>query len=78
MKRSEINRLIIGSIDFLSQMNFKLPPWAYWATEDWKLKYETCGEIIDNMLGWDLTDFGRKKSDKESNIAGILHYYLWN
>jgi hypothetical protein len=58
MKRSEINQLIISSIDFFNQMNFKLPPWAYWKPEEWKGKYETCSEIADNMLGWDLTDFG--------------------
>jgi len=59
MKRSEINRLIKTSIEFFGQMNFKLPPWAYWKPEEWKGKYETCSEIADNMLGWDLTDFGR-------------------
>jgi D-lyxose ketol-isomerase len=58
MKRSEINRLIRESIDFFNQMNFKLPPWGYWSPGMWKGKYETCSEIVDNMLGWDLTDFG--------------------
>jgi len=58
MKRSEINQLIGNAIDFFNQMHFNLPPWAYWKPEDWKGKYDTCGEIIDNMLGWDLTDFG--------------------
>jgi D-lyxose ketol-isomerase len=58
MKRSEINQLIQSSIGFFNLMNFKLPPWAYWKPVDWKGKYETCSEIADNMLGWDLTDFG--------------------
>jgi len=58
MKRSEINQLIRESIEFFNQMNFKLPPWAFWKPADWKGKYETCSEIVDNMLGWDLTDFG--------------------
>lgn len=58
MKRSEINQLILSSIEFFNQMNFKLPPWAYWTPEDWKGKYDSCSEIVDNMLGWDLTDFG--------------------
>jgi len=58
MKRSEINKLISNSKDFFEQMNFKLPPWAYWTPEDWEGKYDTCDEIVDNMLGWDLTDFG--------------------
>ena len=58
MKRSEINQLISSSIDFFNQMNFHLPPLAFWEPGDWKGKYETCSEIVDNMLGWDLTDFG--------------------
>jgi D-lyxose ketol-isomerase len=58
MKRSEINQLIRESIEFFDKMNFKLPPWGYWAPKDWKGKYDTCSEIVDNMLGWDLTDFG--------------------
>jgi D-lyxose ketol-isomerase len=58
MKRSEINQLISTSIDFFNQMNFHLPPWAFWKPDYWKGKYESCHEIVDNMLGWDLTDFG--------------------
>lgn len=58
MKRSEINKLIQESIIFFNEMNFKLPPWAFWNPEEWKGKYENCSEIVDNMLGWDLTDFG--------------------
>jgi D-lyxose ketol-isomerase len=58
MKRSEINEFIRSSIAFFNNMNFRLPPWAFWQPEEWKGKYITCSEIVDNMLGWDLTDFG--------------------
>jgi D-lyxose ketol-isomerase len=58
MKRSEINALIRDSVAFFSEMNFKLPPWAFRSPEDWKGTYVSCSEIVDNMLGWDLTDFG--------------------
>jgi D-lyxose ketol-isomerase len=58
MKRSGINQLISDSIVFFNQMNFNLPPWAFWKPNEWKNKYEICSEIVDNMLGWDLTDFG--------------------
>lgn len=58
MKRSEINQLISESIGFFDKMQFRLPPWAFWKPGDWKGKYSTCSEIVDNMLGWDLTDFG--------------------
>lgn len=68
MKRSEINQLIIKSIEFFNQMNFKLPPWAFWTPEQWKGKYSNCSEVIDNMLGWDLTDFGGGDFHKEGLI----------
>lgn len=58
MKRTEINRLIRESMHFFNVMNFKLPPWGYWSPEEWKGKYNRCSEVADNMLGWDLTDFG--------------------
>ncbi len=58
MKRSEINRIIRESKNFLEEKQFKLPPWAYWSPADWKGKYDSCREIADNMLGWDITDFG--------------------
>lgn len=58
MKRSEINQLIYEAKDFFEKMNFKLPPWGYWSPEKWKGNAETCAEVAENMLGWDLTDFG--------------------
>ena len=58
MKRSEINQLIRNAMGFFEDMHFRLPPWAFWKPEDWKNKYNVCSEIVDNMLGWDLTDFG--------------------
>jgi len=58
MKRSEVNTIIAGLEDFFSRHQFMLPEWASWSPEDWKGKYEKCSEIIDNKLGWDITDFG--------------------
>ena len=78
MKRSEINKLIQESINFFQQMNFKLPPWAFWKPENWKGKYDSCSEIVDNMLGWDLTDFGSGEFSRQGLILftirnGNLH-----
>lgn len=58
MKRSELNAIIQNSLDFFNKHQFKLPEWAYWSPADWKGKAETCREIIENNLGWDITDFG--------------------
>lgn len=58
MKRSQINHIIEDAKAFLAQHQFKLPPWAFWKPKDWKGKRDQCAEIIENMLGWDITDFG--------------------
>nr|VFK42549.1 MAG: hypothetical protein BECKSD772F_GA0070984_11243 [Candidatus Kentron sp. SD]VFK48521.1 MAG: hypothetical protein BECKSD772E_GA0070983_11293 [Candidatus Kentron sp. SD] len=58
MKRSEINRLIQGSLAFFETMKFHLPAWGHWLPSDWRGKADVASEVIENMLGWDLTDFG--------------------
>lgn len=58
MKRSEINRIMKSAVEFSEQMNFKLPPFAFWSKADWENKGKDYNEIRDNMLGWDITDFG--------------------
>jgi len=35
-----------------------LPKWGYWTPEQWKNSLEFGSEIINNKLGWDITDFG--------------------
>ncbi len=74
MKRSEINQLIRNSIEFFNEMKFNLPPWAFWTPEEWKGKYDTCSEIVENMHGWDLTDFGSGDFMKE----GLMLFTLRN
>ncbi|MDR2763459.1 MAG: D-lyxose/D-mannose family sugar isomerase [Tannerella sp.] len=58
MKRSEINQIIRKAESFMASKQFILPPWAYWSVEDWKNNRTAAAEVIDNMLGWDITDFG--------------------
>lgn len=58
MKRSEINRIMEEAKDFFQECHFHLPPWAFWSPKYWKGTYKTCSEIVDNQLGWDITDFG--------------------
>ncbi len=74
MKRSEINQLIMEALQFFEEMKFKLPPWGYWSPEDWKSNSENCEEIIENQLGWDLTDFG--SGDYRS--TGLLLFSIRN
>jgi D-lyxose ketol-isomerase len=58
MKRSTINGLIDDALEFARTMQFHLPAWATWSPRDWKGKAEVAAEIVDTMLGWDVTDFG--------------------
>ena len=58
MKRSEINQIIVNAKAFMEERKFYLPPWAYWSVTDWKKNKEIAAEVINNMLGWDITDFG--------------------
>jgi len=58
MKRSQINFLIEEAIDFIQNQGFKIPPFAFWTPADWTMHQPNSQEIKDNMLGWDVTDFG--------------------
>lgn len=60
MKRSEINKIIVDALEFADKMNFRLPPFARWTPEQWAAVADNreYDEIRDNMLGWDITDFG--------------------
>jgi len=64
MKRSEINSYLKEALEFLNEHKFALPPFAYWSPEDWKNKGEEYNEIRENLLGWDITDFGSGDFEK--------------
>ena len=58
MKRSKINALIRDAKSFMAQRQFYLPPFAFWTPDDWRAKGPEVAEIVENGLGWDITDFG--------------------
>lgn len=58
MKRSEINQIMKNAKAFMAEKQFILPPWACWGIKDWQKNKADVREIIENMLGWDITDFG--------------------
>jgi D-lyxose ketol-isomerase len=74
MKRSEINGIIEKAEIFFDAMNFKLPPWAFWEPKKWKNSYPLTHEIADNLLGWDITDFGLGDYAKQ----GLLLFTIRN
>ena len=58
MKRSEINRAIHMMEDLAKENGFCLPPFCSWTPKEWESKGHEYDEIRDNMLGWDITDYG--------------------
>jgi len=58
MKRSEINIEIKKTMALFESINFKLPAFAFWTPKDWEKKGDEVDEIVENSLGWDVTDYG--------------------
>lgn len=58
MKRSQINDIMREADSFIKERGFYLPPFAYWTPKDWTTKGPEAREIVENGLGWDITDFG--------------------
>lgn len=65
MKRSEINNIMREAEAFIKQLGLHLPPFGYWGPAEWSAKGEEVREIVDNQLGWDITDFGHGDYEKE-------------
>ena len=58
MKRSEINQALRRMEQMIAVCGFHLPPFCHFTPEEWKTKGKEYDEIRDNMLGWDITDYG--------------------
>lgn len=74
MKRSEINRILLASSEFIHSRGFYLPPFAAWSPQDWQNKGPEVSEIVENHLGWDITDFGSGDFEK----TGLFLFTLRN
>ncbi|MBD5149776.1 MAG: D-lyxose/D-mannose family sugar isomerase [Oscillibacter sp.] len=64
MKRSEINAALRELEAMAARCRFALPPFCHFTPEDWRNKGHEYDEIRDNMLGWDITDYGLGDFDK--------------
>ncbi len=64
MKRSEINQAIKEMEALIKKFSFALPPFCYFTPEEWSQKGNEYEEVYDNMLGWDITDFGAGDFEK--------------
>ena len=74
MKRSELNRIMKSALALAAEYRFALPPYVTWSMEEWRGKSHEYDEIKDNMLGWDITDFGSGDFHK----VGLLMITLRN
>ena len=74
MKRSEINGYIKEAKELFETISFKLPPFAFWSPEEWSGKGHEADEIRDNMLGWDITDYGEGDYEK----TGLMLFTIRN
>ena len=64
MKRSKINMVIKEMETLIRKHGFEIPPFCSWTPEDWQTKGHEYDEIRDNMLGWDITDYGLGRFDE--------------
>lgn len=64
MKRSEINSVLKEMEAFIKELKFQLPPFCGFTPEEWKEKGTEYDEVRDNMLGWDITDYGSNNFEK--------------
>lgn len=64
MKRSEINKALKEMEQMIKEYRISLPPFCNFTKEDWETKGHDYDEVRDNMLGWDITDYGLGKFDK--------------
>ncbi len=74
MKRSEINRIMQQAVDFLDERRFRLPPFAFWSPQRWQDAGPACRPIVEQQLGWDITDFGLGDFD----ATGLFLFTLRN
>lgn len=64
MKRSEINAALKEMETTLKNYQINLPPFCHFTPADWAEKGHDYDEVRENMLGWDITDYGLGDFDK--------------
>ncbi len=64
MKRSEINKALKELEAMTKEYRFALPPFCHFTPEEWQSKGHDYDEVRDNMLGWDITDYGMGDFEK--------------
>ena len=74
MKRSQINAIMRSAEEFIRGRGFYLPPFAFWTPDQWRARGRESAEIVNNQLGWDITDFGSGDFDR----VGLFMFTIRN
>jgi D-lyxose ketol-isomerase len=74
MQRSEINTILADADDMMRRHGFVLPPFAYWAPDEFSANAPIARHVIDARCGWDITDYGAGDFDK----MGLFLFTLRN
>ena len=64
MKRSEINKALKRMESVINDLKISLPPFCSFTPEEWLNKGHEYDEVRENMLGWDITDYGQGDFEK--------------
>jgi len=64
MKRSEINAALREMEAMINDYRVSLPDFCHFTPDAWRTKGHEYDEVRDNMLGWDITDYGLGKFDE--------------
>ena len=64
MKRSENNAALREMERMTREYRCFLPDFCHFTPEDWQTKGHEYDEVRDNLLGWDITDYGLGKFDE--------------
>lgn len=64
MKRSEINAALREMERMTQEYRFSLPGFCHFTPEEWQTKGHDYDEVRDNLLGWDITDYGLGRFDE--------------
>ncbi len=64
MKRSDINKALKEMEQMIETYKISLPPFCGFTPEQWMNLGHEYDEIRENMLGWDITDYGLDNFDK--------------
>jgi D-lyxose ketol-isomerase len=60
--------------EMIRRHGFVLPPFAYWAANEFKARAEKARRVIDARMGWDITDYGQGDFEK----LGLFLFTLRN